>query len=344
MKKTTARKTSAKAIGSALLASLLCVSVLVGCSKGADSADIYDTYYNAAPTEPGYGFVKEESSSSGSTYYQYSDKVTADMDMGVAENESIQLDSSKSDGQVTDGRKIIYSSYYRVQTTVFDEATAALNSLCEKYDAYYEHSECRGSAEDGSRYGSYTVRVPVDHYKAFCTEAGSIGTVVHSTENNQDVTERYFDTEARLESAKIREERLLDILRTAETLDNVLLLESELANVRYEIENLSGTLRKYDSLVSYSTVSIDINEVYRPITVQPKPKTFGERVTYALSSGIEDFVDGFQDLTVELSYNLPGFILFVIIVLVIVLLIKLAIRKRRIKKQAKQNVTEKTEI
>ena len=149
----------------------------------------------------------------------------------------------------------------------------------------------------------------------------------YSSENNDDVSEKYFDTEARLSSAKLREERLLDILSKAESLDNVLLLESELADVRYEIESLSGTLRRYDSLISYSTINIDLNEVIKPATVQPMPKTFGERISQAVSSGFRDFGNTMEDFAVELSYGLPEFILFVVFVFILVLVVRAIVRK-----------------
>lgn len=236
--------------------------------------------------------------------------------------------------QALSARKIVYSSDFSIQTTSFDKASASLDELCETYGAYYERSETYGSAENASRSSSYTIRVPVENYKAFRSAAGTIGTVVHSAENNADVTEKYFDTEARLESAKIREERLLDILRTAESLDNVLLLESELADVRYEIESLSGTLRKYDSLVSYSTINIHLEEVYKPVAVQTMPKTFGDRMARAFTNGWNDFTDALQNTAVTLSYYLPNIVVFLVFVLVIFLIVKIAVGKAKKKRRS----------
>ena len=50
-----------------------------------------------------------------------------------------------------------------------------------------------------------------------------------AAQDNKDITENYYDTEARLESAKIREERVLEILKNSSKLDDVLALERELA-------------------------------------------------------------------------------------------------------------------
>ncbi|MGN1122350.1 MAG: DUF4349 domain-containing protein [Eubacteriales bacterium] len=294
---------------------LLCLFLFPGC--GSTSKYYESESDSSSPMEPGstydndadapmYLFDREESYGSVS-------ETTSDMQLNQALNQ----------------RKIIYSSYFSIQTAAFDDARRALDSLCSQYGAYYESADSYGSAESSGRSASFTVRVPAENYNAFRSAAGDIGTVVHSSENNTDVTENYFDTEARLESAKIREERLLDILRTADTLDNVLLLESELADVRYEIESLSGTLRKYDSLVSYSTVTIDLREVFRPVTVQPLPATFGERMSQALSKGCEDFSVSVQNMAVTLSYHLPALLLVAVIVILVLLLIRRRIRRKK---------------
>lgn len=251
-------------------------------------------------------------------------------------------DDSAEEYKYTD-RKIIYTSSFQIQTTEFEAAVAALDALCSKYGAYYQVSETYGDAQYSGRNGRYEIRVPVENYKDFRTETGKIGTVVRQSEQNDDITERYFDTEARLESAKIRESRLLDILKTADTLDNILLLEAELADVRYEIESYSGTLRKYDSLVSYSTISVNIAEVMNPISVNPMPKTFSERLGQSVSKGFDNFVEEIQDFVIEVSYNLPGIIIFVIIISIIVIVIRRAVFKMRKKQSAEVEQKEEKE-
>ena len=120
----------------------------------------------------------------------------------------------------------------------------------------------------------------------------------------------------------------------------MLLLESELADVRYEIESLSGTLRRYDSLISYSTVNIDLQEVFKPIAVQTMPKTFGERISQAVSNGFRDFGNTMEDFAVDVSYGLPGILLFVIFVVILVIVIRVIIKKagKKAKNKAKPEI------
>ena len=226
-------------------------------------------------------------------------------------------------------RKIIYTSSYTIETTEYDNSITNLEKLCAKYGAYYEKAESYGTKENANRNSNFVVRVPVENYNEFKGEAGNIGVITRSSENNRDVTEMYVDTEARLQSAKLREERLLEILAKADTLDDVLLLERELSDVRYEIESMSGSLRKYDSLISYSTIEIYIREVVEAIEIKPVPKTYGQKVLSSLMDGFDNFTRDVGYLFLDFLYNLPGIIIFVVTIVIFYVIIKKISRKNK---------------
>ena len=50
------------------------------------------------------------------------------------------------------------------------------------------------------------------------------------------------------------------------------------------IEYLTGSLRKYDSQINYSTVNLQLYEVYRLSTDEEVPQTFGERLGFKTSA------------------------------------------------------------
>ena len=91
--------------------------------------------------------------------------------------------------------------------------------------------------------------------------AGELGNVLSLNRRQEEITEAYYDTEARLTALKTQEERLLAIMEKAETLDDIIRLEDALSDVRYQIESLSGTMRRYDNLVEMATVEVSLREV-----------------------------------------------------------------------------------
>ena len=290
---------------------LLVLFLLLTFSSCGSDSDYYPEQYSRA--------------TAGESFYY-------DGDFGFAEEAAVDYANNSSEPEElpnVDGRKIIYACSFTMQTTEYEQATAKLEALVSRYGAYFENADAYGTAESASRHASYTVRVPVKNYEAFRKEAAGIAVVVASGQNNEDVTEQYFDSEARLESAKLRESRLLEILAAADSLDDVLTLERELADVRYEIESYEGTLRKYDSLITYATVSIYLEEVIMPVEIKATPKTFGERVSQALSGGFGDFGNTLQNAFVGLCYALPVLLLWIVIFLVVFFIVRAVIRKSR---------------
>lgn len=68
--------------------------------------------------------------------------------------------------------KRIYTASMDLETTGFDQAVEGLAALTEKCEGWYESSSIQNGS--GYRYADYTVRVPVEHYQSFLTQAGEL--------------------------------------------------------------------------------------------------------------------------------------------------------------------------
>lgn len=209
--------------------------------------------------------------------------------------------------------KRILRATVSLQTTGFDAATAALEKLVAKQGGYFESAEIQqGSYYDAqsARYGSYVIRVPQENYDAFLTAASGVGHVVNINKSSQDVGQVYFDTEARLKTLRTQQDRLLALLEKADTMENIISLESALADVEYQIEQYATDLRRYDSLIGYSTVNLTLDEVLE-ITEQPKETvSLGGRIVNAFQGGMDSFGRSMGNLAVWLAYNFVGTIIF----------------------------------
>ena len=63
------------------------------------------------------------------------------------------------------------------------------------------------------------------------------------------------------------------MLESAETVSEMLEIESRLCDVQYQIESLTNTQRTIDNDVRYATFNLTLSEVTKYTT--PAPKTFG---------------------------------------------------------------------
>lgn len=116
----------------------------------------------------------------------------------------------------------------------------------------------------GYKSGYITVRVPSSTFEDSVTAIKALAVrVERESVNGQDVTEQYTDLEARLRSAKAQEEQYLLILEKAQTVDEILAVQSYLQGIRYEIESLQGQIDSLGNQTEYSTISVSLSEEVR---------------------------------------------------------------------------------
>ena len=177
----------------------------------------------------------------------------------------------------------------------------------------------------------YVIRVPAEKLDEFINQLGNIGNIISTNKTGKNVTQEYFDAEARVKTLKVREERLLEILKKATVLKDLIELEKALADVRYEIESLTTTLRKLDNLVSYSTIELNINEVVESSTIKIPAKTYGSKIKNTFLDSILSVKHFFQTCLLIIIAIIPFLVLIIIPLLVVLFIVKKLINKNKTK-------------
>ncbi len=90
-------------------------------------------------------------------------------------------------------RKIIYNASLSMESTDFDAARETLMAAVEANEAWMESASVYGTESDHDRSADYTVRVPVDNYRAFLAAVGEAGSVRNVSENAENITSSYID-------------------------------------------------------------------------------------------------------------------------------------------------------
>ncbi len=105
-----------------------------------------------------------------------------------------------------------------------------------------------------------TIRVPTVQYQKVVDELRGLAVKVENqTSKAQDVTQQYTDLQARLRSAQALEATYLGLLDRAETIDDILKIQSYLTPVRTEIEQIQGQVNVMDNLSSLATISVSLH-------------------------------------------------------------------------------------
>ena len=116
-----------------------------------------------------------------------------------------------------------------------------------------------GAADEAS---SLVLRVPGDKLTGALVElrrlaAGSVSEQIGS----EDVTDEFVDTESRLRNHKRLEEQLLELLKTATSIEGALKVHQELASVRGEIERLEGRRQFLERETTWATINLTLSEL-----------------------------------------------------------------------------------
>jgi len=276
---------------------ILVTIVLVGCSSRATSS--------------GNEYVAEEPQNRNTT----SDEMLLYNMNEEGESLVESADTPPSKATPVDNRKLIKTLNISMQTMKFDETTSSITDLVNELDGYVEESNVTGNSitPAGSnrenfynpRSASFVLRIPVEKLDTASDKLNNLGNITSRTESVEDVTANYTDTERRLETLKVQEERLLDMLKNADELEYMITLERELSDVRYEIESYTSHLNGLDNQISYSFVYVYVDEVIEYDDVRIAPPTFGERIAKGFSSSVQAISDFGQVLAVILVTVVP---------------------------------------
>ena len=224
-------------------------------------------------------------------------------------------DAAPQEGQTA---KKIYTAHLEAETTDFDTAQSDLGSLVDEVGGYFANRSV--SSHSSYRYGDYTVRVPAAQFETFLSRMGETFYLTYSTDSEEDVTEAYYDIEARLTTQRTKLERLQDLLSKADNMADIITIESAISETELTIEQLTGSLQTYDNRIEYATITISLSEVYKLSNVQEPVTTFGGRIQEAFSNGLRLVVDVLEGLVVLLAYLWVWLVLLAVVVIAAVVL------------------------
>ena len=247
---------------------------------------------------------------------------------GTAKEAAAQAPAAGSPVPDADPRKVVKSAELSLQTVAYDQSAAKFEALVSSSGGYLENSSVQGKSAGGEsgRVASYTVRVPAERLDEFLGKAGEIGSVVSRSVRGEDVTQSYFDSETRLKTLRAEQERILALMEKAEKIEDVIKIEERLTEVQTEIERLTGELKRLDSLISLSTVTVTITEV--GVITAPQAGGLGGQLVSTLRASVFAVGQFFRWVLLGATAVLP-FAAVAAVVLAAVFLIRRQLKKRK---------------
>lgn len=284
------------------MTALLFLTLLAGCSAAPTAGEAYnnsadDKYYN------------KESAMSG----ELADTVTG-----------TQVSPQSN-------QKLIRTVNLTAETEDMNALLTAVEQRVTELAGYVETREVyNGSsyASYRSRYAELTVRIPAEKLDQFVAHMEDFSNIISNRETAEDVTLDYVATQSRITALETEQTRLLELLAKAENMEDLLLIEARLTEVRTELEQVTSQLRIYDNLVDYGTVHLSISEV-KQYTVVEEPETVWERISTGFVESLQDLGNGFTEIFIFLIVALPYIAVIGLCAAALILWIRVLRKKKR---------------
>lgn len=272
----------------------------------------------------------------------YAPESALDSNYVVKEEASVDGESGSS---LPENRKLIQTVNMEIETEDLDAVLKQIDTRIAELGGYVESSNVQnGSSYSGKRYryADMTIRIPAKDLDVFIDKVGEVSNIVSSRKSVDDITLSYVATESRMKALQTEETRLLELLAQAETMDDLLTIESRLTDVRTELEQVTSALRVFDNQVDYATIHLDISEVteYTEVT---EPETVWQRISKGFTKSLKGVGKFFRELFVFLVVASPYLALIAAIALTVIFIIRSGIRRKRKKRDRERALRNQAE-
>lgn len=218
-------------------------------------------------------------------------------------------------------KKIVYRANLTIETADLVGSREKILDLTEEIEGIMEYND------QNEQHFYFSLKIPADRFDDFLNEVKAIGRVTHSSVTAEDVTEQYYDTEARLESKRALLEKYRSYLPQASDLKEIMEVERQINSAVTELEQWEARMKRLEKEIAYSSVTVSLQ---LPAYVD-KPDSSQTMKDKFLSIG--------KNLKVAFAYIGLGAIYFLAIgspffiaALLIFLIVRGAKRKRKSKK------------
>lgn len=295
----------------------------------------------AAPTASKSTAASGNAGSATETFSAAAEATSAAADNKTADNPTgVEASTGKTAATTPDSaRKLVYTAEYSITSDQYTTAYGKLISSINSSGGYISSENTTGTApktvSDPGRVSVISARIPVDKYSAFLSSIEGIGTVTSKSQNTEDISSNYYDTESRIQLLQDHYDRLAEHLKSAVKMSDVIELEQEMSDILDQLDQLKGDKRHMDNLVAMCTVNVTLTEIAKTTNVTGETNgSVSDRASESFASAMSGMGKFFEESYIGFMSVLPA-LLVLIGVAAITLAIIFGIRAAR-KKHKKQ--------
>ncbi len=233
----------------------------------------------------------------------------------IQENKGLSGDTELENIPQSD-RKLVKTVTIDAETQTYDTLVQELENQIADLGGYIEsrdsHSGSSYDRKGSPRSASMKIRIPAESLPTFVAKVSQHANVLDTSEQTEDITLKYVDTESKITALETEQARLMELLSSAENLESILLIEERLNDVNYELESFNAQKRTFDNQVDYATVHLNLREVTQLTPAQEQ--SFWARISSGLVRNIQNLGRSITDFAVWLIISLPYLVLWAIVI------------------------------
>ncbi|MCH5253656.1 MAG: DUF4349 domain-containing protein [Lachnospiraceae bacterium] len=253
------------------------------------------------------------------------------MDAAAAEPVYYEQESGmvSEENMQTSNRKLIKTVELSAETESYEVLIGNLERQVAELGGYieyqYQYNGSLYSPYDENRSANMTIRIPAERLDEFVVKVGEQTNITNKQERIEDVTLQYVDLESRKKALSTEQDRLLELLEKAETVEDIITIEQRLSEVRYQLENMESQLRTLDNQINYSTVNLYIQEVKR--LTPTEEKSIWDKMRNGFIESVYNIGDGFKNGFVGFVINIPYLLIWLIVLVIVLIIFRLILKK-----------------
>jgi len=230
-------------------------------------------------------------------------------------------EASADDSQ---SEKIVITSDINMQTDKFDSVSESIRNQVKLKNGYIQHFWYGNHSKDIEfrRVSAMTIMVPSDEYESMLSYLEFLGKITSTSTTTTLLTSEYYDIEKKLQTKKLEEQKILELMSKTTRIEDLINLEEMLSEARSFIASYESQISDIDIFSYYTTINLYLNEVTTS-EMLGSTSTLFERSKNSFVVSIEITKQIFENLLIFIAFiSLP-----VLIICIAVFILRFILKK-----------------
>ena len=155
-----------------------------------------------------------------------------------------------------------------VKSGAFDTTLTDVRRLVQFQGGFISGTDAQANpaTNEQIRTGVVTFMVPAAKFDDTIDQLAKMGKLQSEHISGNDVSAQYVDLQARLVNAQAQRDAMLALLRKAQTVSDIIAVQTQLGQITAQIEQLRGQINYLEHNTSFSTITVSLFEAGAPAT------------------------------------------------------------------------------